>query len=162
VGKLLRTNLYETFPSRHVDRLKSVSACGSFIVNNHFRGSISNSLFKEVKPAIIKKSKLTSWRHYRGYNQDYNLQFANSVGEKKSGGANSNNMLGKPPHITKSGGAKTWFFKGAGSIASPPSKISGGAKPPKPPRDLHPCLDVWWLLRGAWWVMLVQIKEQVI
>jgi len=40
----------------------SVLACGSLIegVNNHNRGSLINSLFKEVKPAIIKKNMLTS------------------------------------------------------------------------------------------------------
>jgi len=60
--------------------------------------------------------------------------------KKKSGGANSNNKLGKPPYITKSGGAKSWFLGGAGSIASPLVKFSQGLSPPKPPRDLHPWL----------------------
>jgi len=44
-----------------------------------------------------------------------------------------------PLILRKVGGAKTWFFRGAGFIASPPSKIYGGLSTPKPPPgDLHP------------------------
>jgi len=58
--------------------------------------------------------------------------------KKKSGGPNSNNKLGKLPHITKSGGLKPGFSGGVGSIASPSVKFPGGAKPPQAPCDLHP------------------------
>jgi len=80
----------------------------------------------------------------KSYNQAWNLQFPISAVGKKSGGANSNNEPGKPPHITKSGGAKTWFFWGGlGSLPAPLYNFWGGLSHPKPPlRDLHPCLQL--------------------